>query len=225
MTEKKEQKKAKEKAPEKAKAKGKANAQAEGGEKKAKPRKELKPKVPSSLERKYVEECVEALTKQFGYVNRMQVPKLTKIVVNTSIKEALQDIKILQTAAAEIAAITGQRPVITKAKNSIANFKLRKGQAVGASVTLRGKSMFEFMNRLVNVALPRVRDFKGISNKAFDGRGNYTLGITEQTVFPEVDYDKVQRTNGMNITFVTTANTDDEGRALLKLMGMPFRTA
>lgn len=188
-----------------------------------KPRKELRPKVPTVFEKKYVEECVPALMKQFGYTNRMQVPRLRKIVVNTSVKEALQDVKILQTAAEEIAAITGQRPVITRAKKSIANFKLRKGQAVGARVTLRKRMMYEFMNRFVNVALPRVRDFKGVSTTSFDGRGDYTLGLTEQIIFPEINFDKVSKVNGMNITFCTDAKTDDEGRALLALLGMPFR--
>lgn len=191
--------------------------------KEPKAKKELKPKVPSVLEKKYMDECVPELMKKFGYTNRMQVPRLEKIIINTSMKEALQDVKILETAAVEMAAITGQHPVITRAKKSIANFKLRKGQAVGARVTLRKKMMYEFMNRLVNVALPRVRDFKGVSPKSFDGRGNYTLGLTEQIIFPEINFDKVTKVNGMNITFVTDANTDEEGRALLGLMGMPFR--
>lgn len=194
-------------------------------EKAPKPRRELKPKVPSFLEKKYVEECVPALMKQFGYTSRMQVPRIEKIVINTSMKEALQDIKVLETAAEELAAITGQRPVITRAKKSIANFKLRKGQAVGARVTLRKKMMFEFFNRFVNIALPRARDFKGVSPKSFDGRGNYTIGLTEQIIFPEINFDKVSKVNGMNVTFCTNARTDDEGRALLGLLGMPFRTA
>ena len=154
----------------------------------------------------------------------MQVPKLEKIVINTCLKEALQDIKILETAAEELANIAGQRPLLTKAKKSIANFKLRAGQPIGACLTLRGVRMYEFMNRLVNVALPRVRDFKGMSPKSFDGRGNYTLGLTEQIIFPEINFDKVQKINGMNITFVTTAKTDDEGRSLLQMLGMPFRS-
>ncbi|HPM40934.1 MAG TPA: 50S ribosomal protein L5 [bacterium] len=165
------------------------------------------------------------LMKQFGYSNRMQVPRLEKIVINTSMKEALQDIKVLETAAEELATITGQRPVITSAKKSIANFKLRKGQSVGARVTLRKRNMYEFLNRFVNVALPRVRDFKGVSPKSFDGRGNYTIGLTEQIIFPEINFDKVSKVNGMNITFCTSAKTDDEGRALLGLLGMPFRSA
>lgn len=194
-------------------------------EEKPKVRKELKPKVPSVLEKKYTDECVPALMSQFSYKNRMQVPKLKGIVINTSIKEALQDIKILENAANEIAAISGQRPVITRAKKSISNFKLRKGQAVGARVTLRKKMMYEFMSRLVNVAMPRIRDFKGVSPKSFDGQGNYTLGLTEQIIFPEINFDKVNKVNGMNITFITTADTDEEGKALLGLLGMPFRTA
>lgn len=188
-------------------------------------RKELRPKVPSTIEKKYNEECVPLLMKEFGFKNRMEVPRLVNIVVNTSVKEALQDIKVLETAAGEIAAITGQRPVITRAKKSISNFKLRKGQPVGAMVTLRKKMMYEFMNRLVNVALPRVRDFKGVSPKSFDGRGNYTLGLTEQIIFPEIVFDKVTKVNGMNITFVTSARTNNEGRALLASLGMPFRNA
>ena len=154
----------------------------------------------------------------------MQVPKLTKIVVNTCMADALLDVKVLENAAREIETITGQHPCITKAKKSIANFKLRQGQSIGARVTLRGRNMYEFLSRLVNVALPRVRDFKGVPAKSFDGRGNYTMGITEQAIFPEINVDKVSRTTGMNITFVTTAKTNDEGRVLLKLLGMPFRT-
>lgn len=186
-------------------------------------RKELKPKVPSVVERKYNDECIPVLMKQFGFTNRMQAPRLKKIVINTSMKEALQDIKVLDTAAGEIAAISGQKPVIKRAKKSIANFKLRKGQAIGAMVTLRKKTMYEFMNRLVNVALPRVRDFKGVSPKSFDGRGNYTLGLTEQIIFPEINFDKVTKVSGMNVTFVTTARNDEEGKTLLGFLGMPFR--
>lgn len=212
--------KAKAKAKDKAKSKDKGKVEAKG---KDKPKKEARPTERSELELRYKSECIPALMKEFGYQNVMQVPRLRKIVVNTSVKEALQDVKVLQNAAEEIGVITGQRPCITKAKKSIANFKLRKGQSIGACVTLRGKSMYDFMNKLVNVALPRVRDFKGVSNKAFDGRGNYTLGITEQAIFPEINVDKVQRTNGMNLTFVTSATNDEEGRSLLKLMGMPFR--
>lgn len=208
------------------KAKAKPEGQgkgAEGKEQGKKGGKEKKPKLQSVLAKKYQGEVVPKLIEKFGYKNRMQVPRLEKIVVNTSMKEALQDVKILQTAADEIASITGQRPVITKAKKSISNFKLRQGQSIGARVTLRGAYMYEFVSRLVNVALPRVRDFKGVSNKSFDGRGNYTLGLTEQTIFPEIDFDKVHKINGMNITFVTTAKTDEEAKELLTLMGMPFR--
>jgi len=171
----------------------------------------------------YSKEVIPQLMKEFGYKNAMQIPKLLKIVVNTSISEATQNAKALDVAAAEIAAITGQKPVITRAKKSIASFKLRQGQPIGACVTLRRKVMFEFFNRLVNIALPRVRDFKGVSPKAFDGRGNYTLGLTEQIIFPEINYDKVDKIRGMNITFCTSATNDNEARALLKAMGMPFR--
>jgi large subunit ribosomal protein L5 len=208
------------------KAKAKPEGQTKGAEGKdqgKKGGKEKKPKLQSVLAKKYQGEVVPKLIEKFSYKNKMQVPRLEKIVVNTSMKEALQDVKILQTAADEIAAITGQRPVITKAKKSISNFKLRQGQSIGARVTLRGAYMYEFVSRLVNVALPRVRDFKGVSNKSFDGRGNYTLGLTEQTIFPEIDFDKVHKINGMNITFVTTAKTDEEAKELLTLMGMPFR--
>lgn len=190
---------------------------------KEKVRRELKPKVPTEIEVRYTQECVPALMKQFGFKNIMRVPRLEKIVLNTSMKEALQDIKVLENAAEELALITGQRPCITKAKKSIANFKLRKGQSIGARVTLRGKAMYDFMNKLVNVALPRVRDFKGVPPKSFDGRGNYTLGLTEQAIFPEINVDRIQRVNGMNLTFVTSAKNDEEGKALLALLGMPFR--
>ena len=174
---------------------------------------------------RYVKECVPALKEKHGYKNVNEVPVLKKIVINTSIKEGAQDAKILDSAAKDIAAITGQRPVITRAKKAIANFKLRAGLPIGCRVTLRGARMFEFLNRLVNVALPRVRDFKGISPKGFDGQGNYTLGLTEQIIFPEVNFDKVERVFGMNVTFVTSAKTNDEGRTLLEKMGAPFRKA
>lgn len=177
----------------------------------------------SSYREKYKNECVPALKEMFGYKNVNQIPRLTKIVINTSIKEGAQDSKILDTAARDIAAIAGQKPVITRARKAIANFKLRAGVPIGCMVTLRGDRMYEFFNRLVNVALPRVRDFKGVSQKGFDGRGNYTLGLTEQILFPEIDFDKVQKVFGMNVTFVNTARTDKEGRALLEKMGFPFR--
>lgn len=172
---------------------------------------------------KFEKECVPALKERFGYKNINEIPTLRKIVVNTSIKEAVQDPKIFNTVAKEIAAITGQKPVITKAKKAIANFKLREGVAVGCCATLRRERMYEFLNRLVNIALPRVRDFKGVSRKGFDGRGNYTMGLTEQIIFPEINFDKVERVFGMNVTFVTSAKSDEEGYALLQNLGVPFR--
>jgi len=171
----------------------------------------------------YTEEVVSALMEHFHYTNIMQVPRLGKVVINMGLGEAIQNIKILDSALEEIAAIAGQRPVITKAKRSIAQFKLRTGMPIGCMVTLRKELMYEFLNRLINVALPRVRDFRGLSPHAFDGRGNYSLGIKEQIIFPEIDYDKIDKIKGMNIIIVTTAKTDEEGRELLKLMGMPFR--
>ena len=191
-----------------------------------KSKKEKRPVGPRQIlpfEANYLNKCIPALIEKYGYKSRMQVHKLEKIVINTCLKEALQDIKILETAAEELATITGQRPVLTKSKKSIANFKLRAGSAIGARLTLRGSMMYEFMNRLVNIALPRMRDFKGVPANSFDGRGNYTLGLTEQIIFPEINFDKVQKVNGMNVTFVTTAKNNEEGRALLQIMGMPFR--
>lgn len=175
------------------------------------------------LKDKYINDVVPAMMKEFSYSNVMQVPRLTKIVVNTSLKEAIQNIKVLETAAGELADITGQKPLIRRAKKSIANFKLRAGMPIGAMVTLRRERMFEFMDRLISVAIPRIRDFRGVSPKSFDGRGNYSLGITEQIIFPEINYDKVNKVTGMNITFVTTANTDQEAKALLAHLGLPFR--
>ena len=175
------------------------------------------------LQQKYEQDVVGALQKEFSYTNVMRVPRLQKMVVNTSIKEATQNVKILENAAEELALITGQKPEIRRARKSIANFKLREGQPIGARVTLRGHRMWEFLDRLINVALPRVRDFRGINPKAFDGRGNYSLGITEQIIFPEINYDRVTKVTGMNIAFVTTAGNDAEGRALLKHLGLPFR--
>jgi large subunit ribosomal protein L5 len=171
----------------------------------------------------YNKEMVPALMKDQNYKNIMEVPKLVKIVLNMGLGEAIQNVKILDSAAEEMAAIAGQRPVITKAKKSIAGFKLRQGMPIGCSVTLRREKMYEFLDRLVSVSLPRVRDFKGISGKAFDGKGNYSMGVKEQLIFPEIDYDKVDKIKGLNITIVTTAKTDAEGKALLKLMGLPFR--
>jgi len=161
--------------------------------------------------------------KRFGYKNIMQAPKLKRIVINMGLGEAIQNIKVLDSAVEEISLITGQRPVITKARKSIAQFKLRKGMPIGCMVTLRRDRMYEFFNRLMNIALPRVRDFRGVSGKSFDGRGNYALGIREQLIFPEIDYDKIDKVKGMNIIIVTTAKTDEEGKELLRLLGMPFR--
>lgn len=171
----------------------------------------------------YKEQAIPNLLKEFEYPNVMMVPRLEKIVVNTCIKEAITNSKLLDKAASEIALITGQKAVIRKARRSIANFKLREGMPLGAKTTLRGDKMWFFYDRLVSVAIPRIRDFRGMSPKAFDGRGNYSMGLTEQLLFPEIQYDDVSRVNGMNITFVTTANTDAEGRALLKALGFPFR--
>jgi len=172
---------------------------------------------------RYKKEWAPALKEQCGFKNVNQVPELKKIVVNTSLKEGAVDKKILDAAAKDIAAIVGQKPLITRARKAIANFKLREGMPIGCRVTLRRKNMYEFFYRLVNVGLPRVRDFKGVSEKGFDGRGNYTMGLTEQIIFPEINYDKVERVFGMNITFVTSARTNEEGRALLEKMGVPFR--
>jgi large subunit ribosomal protein L5 len=171
----------------------------------------------------YQENAVPALMKRFGYQNRMEVPRLEKIIINMGLGEAIQNIKILDSAVQELSQITGQKPVITKAKKSIAQFKLRTGMPIGCMVTLRKERMYEFFNRLVNVALPRVRDFKGLSGKSFDGRGNYAVGIREQLIFPEIHYDKIDKVKGMNIVIVTTAKTDEEGKELLRLLGMPFR--
>ncbi len=171
----------------------------------------------------YKEEVMPVLITEFGYKNPMQVPKLEKIVVNMGLGEAIQNIKILDSAVSELAMIVGQMPVITKARKSIATFKLRKGMSIGCMVTLRQEKMYEFFDRLVNIAIPRIRDFRGISSKSFDGRGNFSMGINEHYIFPEVDYDKIEKVKGLNITIVTTAETDDEARQLLKLMGVPFR--
>jgi large subunit ribosomal protein L5 len=178
----------------------------------------------AKLKEVYQEKVIPALMKRFNYKNQMEVPKLEKIVVNMGLGEAIQNIKILDSAVQELGQITGQKPVITKAKKSIAQFKLRSGMPIGAMVTLRKERMYEFFNRLVNVALPRVRDFKGLSGKSFDGRGNYAMGIREQLIFPEIHYDKIDKIKGMNIVIVTTAKTDEEGKELLRLLGMPFRS-
>jgi large subunit ribosomal protein L5 len=175
------------------------------------------------LKEKYKKEVVPALSKEFGIKNPMAIPKLEKIVINMGLGEAISNPKVLDIAIEELKAITGQKPVITKAKKSIASFKLRQGMSIGAMVTLRGDRMYEFLDRLISIALPRVRDFKGLSPKSFDGRGNYTLGIREQIIFPEVDFNKVDKIRGMNISIVTTAKNDELGFALLKALGMPFR--
>jgi len=175
------------------------------------------------LKEKYKSEIAPALAKEFDIKNPMAIPRIEKIVVNMGIGEAISNAKVLDTAVEELRSITGQKPVITKAKKSIASFKLRQGMNIGAMVTLRGERMYEFLDRLISVALPRVRDFRGISAKAFDGRGNYTLGVHEQLIFPEIDFNKVDKTRGMNISIVTTAKTDEQARALLKALGMPFR--
>ncbi len=171
----------------------------------------------------YYTECVPALTEQFGYKNRMQVPRLEKIVLNMGLGEAVQNPKVVESAAQELTLIAGQKAVITKAKKSIAGFKLREGMPIGCRVTLRGDRMYDFLSKLVNIALPRVRDFRGVSPKGFDGRGNYSLGVQEEIIFPEIDYDKIDKIKGLNISIVTTAETNEEGRSLLALMGMPFR--
>jgi large subunit ribosomal protein L5 len=179
--------------------------------------------MKARLKEHYLKTVVPALIKEFGYGNPMAVPKLEKVSVNIGMGEATQNPKLMDPALAELTQVTGQRPVVTKARKSIAAFKLREGMSIGCMVTLRGDRMYEFMDRLVNVALPRVRDFRGVSSKSFDGRGNYTLGIRDQLIFPEIDYNKVDKIKGMNICVTTTAKTDAEGVALLKHLGMPFR--
>jgi large subunit ribosomal protein L5 len=175
------------------------------------------------LREKYQREVVPALTKEFGFKNPMEVPKVEKVVVNIGLGEALQNPKAMEAALGDLTTITGQKPVVTRARKSIANFKLRDGQAIGAMVTLRGERMYEFLDRLVTLALPRIRDFRGVSRRSFDGRGNYSIGLREQIVFPEIDYDKVDKLRGLEVAIVTTARNDNEGYALLKNLGMPFR--
>ena len=203
----------------------KPNEAKEAATKEAAP-KEKKPKgpqEPSRMRVRYSKEIIPALMKHFKYTNVMAVPKLEKIVINMGLGEAIANAKLLDVATDELGRIAGQKPVVTKAKKSIANFKLRQNMPIGAAVTLRGEKMFEFLDRLVSVVLPRVRDFRGVSTKSFDGRGNYTLGLRDQLIFPEISYEKVDKIRGMNVTIVTTARTDDEARELLKQMGMPFR--
>jgi large subunit ribosomal protein L5 len=180
--------------------------------------------MATRIKERYDNEVLPRLIKEMGYANRFQAPRLDKIVINVGLGEAIQNAKLLDVAVAELTTITGQRPVVTKSRKAIANFKLRENMPIGCMVTLRGPRMYEFFDRLVNVALPRVRDFKGVSDKAFDGRGNYALGLQEQTIFPEIDMDKVEKVHGMTVCINTTAGTDAEGRLLLKAMGMPFRS-
>ncbi|MBD5556750.1 MAG: 50S ribosomal protein L5 [Roseburia sp.] len=176
----------------------------------------------SRLKEQYQNEIVDAMVKKFGYKNIMEVPKLEKIVVNMGVGEAKENAKVLEAAVKDMETITGQKAVVTKAKNAIANFKIREGMAIGCKTTLRGEKMYEFMDRLINLALPRVRDFRGVNPNAFDGRGNYALGIKEQLIFPEIEYDKVDKVRGLDVIFVTTAKTDEEARELLSLFNMPF---
>lgn len=180
--------------------------------------------MAARLKKQYDEQISAALMKEFGFKNKHQVPKLEKIVLNIGLGEAVQNVKLIDSAVAELTAIAGQKPMVTKSKKAIATFKLRKGMPIGVMVTLRRERMYEFLDRLINVALPRVRDFKGVSGKGFDGRGNFTFGIKEQIIFPEINYDKIDKVKGMNISFVTNAKADEHGRALLKHFGFPFRT-
>lgn len=177
----------------------------------------------SRLKEQYQNEIVDAMIKKFGYKNIMEVPKLDKVVINMGVGEAKENAKVLESAVADLEKIAGQKAVLTRAKNSVANFKIREGMPIGCKVTLRGERMYEFADRLINLALPRVRDFRGVNQNSFDGRGNYALGIKEQLIFPEIEYDKVDKVRGMDIIFVTTANTDEEARELLTLFGMPFK--
>ena len=178
--------------------------------------------MSSRLKEMYKNEIVDAMVKKFGYKNVMEAPKLDKIVVNMGVGEAKENAKVLESAVSDMETITGQKAVVTKAKNSVANFKIREGQSIGCKTTLRGDKMYEFLDRLVNLALPRVRDFRGVNPNSFDGRGNYALGIKEQLIFPEIEYDKIDKVRGMDVIFVTTAKTDEEARELLRLFNMPF---
>lgn len=225
MAEQEKPKKDKAKAEAKGKGKGKAEAEAKvEAEAKGKAKTAAKPeKIPARLQDFYRQDCVPKMMQEFKYRSSMQVPRLQKIVINMGLGEAIQNIKLLESAAQELAAITGQKAVVTRARRSIAAFKLREGMPIGCMVTLRRDRMYHFFDKLVNVVLPRVRDFRGVSEKAFDGRGNYTLGIKEQIIFPEIDYDKIDKVKGMNISIITSARTDEEGKYLLKLMGLPFR--
>ena len=180
--------------------------------------------MAARLQERYVREVAPALTREFGYRNPMSVPRIEKVVINMGLGEAIQNAKIVDIAVGDLATLTGQKPVVTKAKKSIAAFKLREGMSIGAMVTLRGDRMYEFLDRFMNIALPRVRDFRGVSAKSFDGRGNYTIGLKDQLIFPEIDFGKVDKVRGMNVSIVTTAKTDEEARALLRQLGMPFRS-
>lgn len=179
--------------------------------------------MAARLRERYRQEVVPALMQRFGYRNVMQVPRVEKVVINMGVGDAIQNPKLLESAVEELAAISGQRPAITRARKSISSFKLREGMAIGCKVTLRGERMYHFLDRLIHIALPRVRDFRGVNPNGFDGRGNYTLGLREQLVFPEIDYDRIEKVRGMDITIVTTAKTDEEARELLRQLGMPFR--
>lgn len=179
--------------------------------------------VTKDLKNKYTEDVIPALTNKFGYKNTFEVPKVVKVVINMGLGEAVQNVKILDSAIKELTSITGQKPVVTRAKKSIASYKLRQGMPVGIMVTLRSQKMYDFLQKLINVALPRIRDFRGVSNKSFDGRGNYSLGLKEQMLFPEINYDEVDIVKGMDISIITTANTDEEAKALLAELGMPFK--
>ena len=181
--------------------------------------------MSSRLKEFYQTDIMEAMMKKFGYKNKMQVPKLEKVVINMGVGEAKENAKVLESAVADLEKISGQKPVVTKAKKSVANFKLREGMSIGCKVTLRGERMYEFVDRLINLALPRVRDFRGVNPNAFDGRGNYALGIKEQLIFPEIQYDKIDKVRGMDVVFVTTAQTDEEARELLTQFNMPFTKA
>jgi large subunit ribosomal protein L5 len=228
MAEKEEKKPKVKQQPAAAKDKAKGKAAKSSAAAKPEAKKEAAPAAPAErviprLWEYYRTECLPRMMQEFKYKSPMQAPRVEKIVINLGLGEAIQNIKLLESAQAELAAIAGQKPVVTKAKKSIAAFKLREGMPIGCMVTLRRDRMYFFLDKLVNVVLPRVRDFRGVSEKAFDGRGNYTLGIREQIIFPEIDYDKIDKTKGMNITIVTSARSDEEGKYLLKLLGMPFR--
>jgi len=214
-----------EKAAARAAAKAKKGGEAGPAEKPAKAAKPSGPKVPARMKESYTKEVVPRLMKERNYPNVMAVPRLRKIVVNMGVGEATQNIKLLDAAIDELGRITGQRPAMRRSRKSIAAFRLRQGMPIAATVTLRGDRMYEFVDRLFNIALPRVRDFRGVPTNSFDGRGNYTLGLRDQLIFPEIDYAKVEKLRGMNVTFVTTAKTDEESKLLLQYLGMPFRTA